>query len=271
VDNIRLNMIEKNPFPLITNLPVHVVATDWNWLRPKPNSKLAFGLKSNWWIGTDNMGRRWVVKMRGSNRAYREHVFAALAQRLGISCQSSMYLTIPRNGAPMLNEPKAESNQLALWFFDEHQDPCSSERCPLTILQGLSIDSEATLQTYLSCGVSRALDWIRGEVLGYLCGQFEPPGHLFTVEHEFVQIDNELMFSSGPVNLEDCRWLRFRIGLQCAENICEGLSKISDAELLHLAEIPKGYVVSRKNNIRRRLRAARGAADNYFARLTKRK
>jgi hypothetical protein len=91
------------------------------------------------------------------------------------------------------------------------------------------------------------------------------------VEHEFVQIDNELMFSSGPVNLEDCRWLRFRIGLQCAENICEGLSKISDAELLHLAEIPKGYVVSRKNNIRRRLLAARGAADNYFARLTKRK
>ena len=253
------------------NLPVHVVATNWNWSRPKPNPNLAFGLKANWWIGTDIADRRWVVKMTGSNYAHREHVFAALAQRLGISCQSSLYLTIPRDSMPMLGALRAEPHQLALWFFDEHQDPCSSKKCPLTILQGLSIDSEATLQTYLSCGVSQAADWIRGEVLGYLCGQSEPPGHLFTIEHEFVQIDNESMFSSGPVNLEGCQWLQFRIGRQCAENICFSLSKISDEELLSLAEIPKDYVVPRKNNVRRRLLAARRAADNYLAKLTKRK
>ena len=264
-------MSEKNSFPTIVNLPVHVVAANWKWSRPKPKPNLAFGLKPDWWIGTDEAGRRWVVKMSGSDCAYREHVFAALAQRLDISCQSSMYLTIPRNAAPMIHEPKTESHQLALWFLDEHETPCSSQKCPMTILQNLSINSEATLQTYLSCGVSRAVDWIRGAVIGYLCGQYEPAGHLFTVEHEFVQIDNEFMFHSGPVNLESCQWLRYNTGRQCAEEICSGFSKIPDEELLSFAEIPKGYVVSRKNNVRRRLIAAKRAADNFLAKLIKRK
>jgi hypothetical protein len=159
-------MFEKNPFPAIANLPTHVVATDWNWTRPKPNHNRLDGLKADWWVATDDTGRRWVVKMTGGNCAYREHVFAALAQRLDISCQSSIYLTIPRNAIPMLDKTKGESYQLALWFFDEHQDSCLSERCPLTILKGLHIDNEATLQTYVSCGVRQAIDWIRGEVLG---------------------------------------------------------------------------------------------------------
>ena len=182
-----------------------------------------------------------------------------------------MYVTIPRNAMPMLDETKREAHQLALWFFDEHHGTCSSERCPLTILEGLHIDSEANIQTFLSCGVSHAVDWIRGEVLGYLCGQFEPPERLFTVEHGFVQIDNELMFSSGPVNLEECRWLRFQTGRQCAESVCSSLLEISEEELLSLAQIPKEYAVPRKNNIHRRLLAARRAAENYLARANKRK
>ena len=38
----------------------------------------------DWWIGTDLEGRQWLVKMKGSFYAYREHVFASLAQRAGI-------------------------------------------------------------------------------------------------------------------------------------------------------------------------------------------
>jgi hypothetical protein len=266
-----MSMFEKNAFPAIANLPDHLVATDWTWSRPKPSHNRPNGLKASWWVATDNTGRRWVVKMTGSNYAYREHVFAALAHRLGISCQSSMYLTIPRNAIPMLNAPKPESHQLALCFFDEHQNSCSSENCPLNILKGLHIGNEANLQTFLSCGVSRAVDWIRGEILGYLCGQFEPPGRLFTVDHELVQIDNELMFASGPLNPEDCRWLQYRIGRQCAENMCSILSEISDEELLSLAEIPSGYTVPRKNNVPRRLLAARRAAKKYLDRVNKAK
>ena len=40
VGNIRSDMPEKNSFPAITNLPVHVVATDWNWSHAEPD-KLA--------------------------------------------------------------------------------------------------------------------------------------------------------------------------------------------------------------------------------------
>ena len=91
------------------------------------------------------------------------------------------------------------------------------------------------------------------------------------MEHGFVQIDNELMFSSGPVNLEECRWLRFQTGRQCAESVCSSLLEISEEELLSLAQIPKEYAVPRKNNIHRRLLAARRAAENYLARANKRK
>jgi hypothetical protein len=236
------------------------------WSRPKPSHTRYQELKSYWWLGTDEMGRRWVLKMTGSNYAYREHVFASLAQRLGISCQSSMYLTIPRGSAPILHETKTEPHQLALCFLEEHLGSCSLESCPLDILNDLSIDSEENLQIYLSCGVKNTTDFIRGEILGYLCGQFEPPDRLFTMNHELVQIDNELMFANDPINLVECRWLQFRVGLQCAEDICCTLSELSEDEILAFAEIPSGYLVTQDNNIPRKLLAAHRAAKNYLTR-----
>lgn len=254
--------------PAIADLPTHVFANDWNWVPAKPDRQRPFPLQTGWWIGIDGIGQKWLFKMSGANCAYREHVFAALAQRIGISCQSSLYVTIPRNAPPVRDMPLPERHQLALWFFDEHlPDGCSlSHSCPLLALRNLKLESDATLETYLSCGVSDAIDLIRGEILGYLCGQFEPAGRLFTVRHEFVQIDNELMFATGPVNLMDCRWLRFHAGRQCAKDVCLRLSEISDEELLSLAAIPTGYVVRRKNFISRRLLAARQAARNFMAR-----
>lgn len=243
--------------PHMANLPVHLVATNWTWTQLE-----------EYWVAIDQEGRKWFVKMRDSNRAYRERVFAALAQRLDISCQSSVYLTIPRNAPPMLNGTKREPHQLAIWFLNEHQaSSCSQEQCPLTVLKNLERNSEANLQTLLCSGVSRAIDLIHGEILGYLCGQFEPPGRLVTADHRFVQIDNELMFASGPVNLEDSQWLRFPLGRQCAKSICTKLSELSDEELTGLAQIPKGYVVRRRNNIPRRLLAAKKAAKSYLTQL----
>lgn len=261
-------MAELQSVPAIPHLPTHVIATDWNWVSAIPDYRRPFPLHKDWWIGIDGNGHRWLVKMSGSNHAYREHVFAALAQRIGISCQSSQYLTIPRNAPPVRDMPLPERHQLALWFFDEHlQESCTlSDNCPLLALRNLRIENDATLETYLSCGVSDAIDWVRGEILGYLCGQFEPAGRLFTVRHEFVQIDNELMFATDPVNLMECLWLRFHAGRQCARDVCSRLSEISDDDLLSFAEIPKGYVVRRKNSIAKRLLAARNAARNFLAR-----
>jgi len=241
----------------MANLPVHLVATDWTWTQLE-----------EYWVAIDHEGRKWFVKMRGSNCAYRESVFAALAQRLDISCQSSVYLTIPRNAPPMLNETERESYQSAIWFLSEHQDSsCSQEQCPLTVLKNLKLNNEANIQTLLCSGVSRAIDLIHGEILGYLCGQFERPECLFTVDHKFVQIDNELMFASDPINLRDSQWLQFPSGCQCAKTVCAKLSELSDEELTGLAQIPVGYVVRRKNDIPRRLLAAKKAAKSYLTQL----
>lgn len=243
--------------PHMANLPVHLVAGDWTWTQLEEN-----------WVAVDHEGRKWFIKMRDSNRAYRERVFAALAQRLGISCQSSVYLTIPRNAPPMLNGTEWESHQLAIWFLNEHQaSACSQEQCPLTVLKNLELNSEANLQTLLCSDVNHAIDLIHGGILGYLCGQFEPPGHLFTVDHRFVQIDNELMFASDPIKLEDSQWLRFPSGRQCAKTVCAKLSELSNDELTGLARIPEGYVVRCRNDIPRRLLAAKNAAKGYLAQL----
>jgi hypothetical protein len=84
-----------------------------------------------------------------------------------------------------------------------------------------------------------------------------------TAEHEFIQIDNELMFASGPVRLWDCIWMRYSRGRKCAVEVCQRLSNVRDEELLELAAIPQGYVVRRKNDIRRRLVAAKKAASEF--------
>jgi hypothetical protein len=243
----------------MANLPVHLVAVDWAWTQLK-----------EYWVAIDHEERKWLVKMTGSSCAYREHVFAALAQRLDISCQSSVYLTIPRNAPPMLNGTERESHQLAIWFLNEHQaSSCSQEQCPLTVLKNLELNSEANLQTLLYSGVSRAIDLIHGEILGYLCGQLEPSGCLFTGDHRFVQIDNELMFDSDPISLEESpsRWLRFPSGRKCVKTVCGRLSELSDEELIGLAQIPEGYVVRCKNDIPRRLLAAKKATKSYLTQL----
>jgi hypothetical protein len=261
-----LCMFNRNSFPAIADLAERFVAKDWTWSRPKPRPDLRFGLAPNWWIGTDNLNGKWVVKMTGSNCAYREHVFASLAQKLEIFCQSSVYLTIPRKAPPLLCGIKPEPHQLALWFFEEHQRPCQKENCPLELLRG-ELNTEADLENFLGCGISHTIDRINGEVLGYLCGQFEPPGWLFTVNHEFIQIDNELMFASGPVDLYDCVWLKWSVGRRCAADVCRRLSEMPDSELLEFAIVPQGYVVRRKNDIPRRLLAAKRAAMAYLKQI----
>lgn len=56
--------------------------------------------------------------------------------------------------------------------------------------------------------VKHAIDIARGEMLEMLCEMHEPPGQLFTRDHVFVQIDNELMFSqSAGADLWDSPWV----------------------------------------------------------------
>src|SRR6266850_1973336 len=77
----------------VRDLPPHLYASGWRWRRARGRHH---------WIGTDRSGRSWFVKMTGSECAHRERVFDLLAQNLGLSCQSCVYLTLPEEALPLV-------------------------------------------------------------------------------------------------------------------------------------------------------------------------
>ena len=61
----------------IRDLPLLLDASSWRW---EAISEYRAGLKAGMWIGHDDTtGARWLVKMRGPDKAIRERTFAALA------------------------------------------------------------------------------------------------------------------------------------------------------------------------------------------------
>ena len=101
------------PFPLMQELPKVVDTHGWHW---KPYS---VGIK-DFWIGQDPVGRKWMTKMRGAERAYREIVFARLAQAMNWSCQSSIFIALDEESMALL---KSECGRFhaAHFFLEEHQ------------------------------------------------------------------------------------------------------------------------------------------------------
>jgi len=84
-------------------------------------------------------------------------------------------------------------------------------------------------------------------MLGMLCEMFEPPGRLFTCDHRFVQIDNELMFAQGAgANLLQSDWVREENnikedGLKEATILCEAILSLSEEIFDAAIHIPAGY------------------------------
>ena len=220
-------------------------------------------MDADWWIGTDREGRNWLVKMTGSFYAYREHVFASLAQRLGISCQSSTYLLIQSEKAePRLRSRCSEPYQLGLWLMDEHAaQPCSAI-CPWAEIHDREIDF-ATIRRSSVSGVAHFEDLVRGDVLGYLCGQFEPHGDFFLRNHEYVVIDNECMFSGSPC-LNSCHWHECYDARPLLIEVCRGLARIGDEELRDFATVPEGYAILNGRDLYDDLRASKAAASEYL-------
>jgi hypothetical protein len=253
---------QQRPLPAIKDLPALLVASDWQWHQASTGSSSR--LRPHWWIGVDTKSRNWLVKMTNSGFAYREHVFAALAQRLGISCQSSAYLIVPTaNLAPLRDIPFKEPYQLAIWLIKEHaQQPCSPD-CPKAALLGRKIDSDAVLLEVLKSGVSCIKDLVRGTVLGHLCGQSEPPGGLLTIDHQYVVIDNECMFVDRP-SLNQCSWLDLAGAREPLIDVCRRLALLPDKELLRFADLPARYVVTPHLNLADNLLSAKAAAWEYL-------
>ena len=249
--------------PAISALPVLMSADGWRWER---NGRFP----KDFWLGEDSNGSRWLVKLHGSFYSFREHAFARLAQHLGLSCQSSVLLKLPQHSPPRREQEDLEECQIALELLDEHADALCSPSCPLSPLE-LAVNSATGDRVALveQAGVANASDWIRADMLAYLCGANEPCDQLITKDHQLVIIDSEQMFSTDSVELRDCDWFESTNGdkstraLQIADALCSRLAKTTDFELGLFSAVPDGYVVNQLWSIGERMLSARRAARRY--------
>lgn len=249
-------------FPLIHELPSMLNTTGWQWElhdTPAPHSK-------SFWLATDNNGCKWITKLRGSFRGYRELVFARLAQRLGWSCQSTVFAKLDSAAIKLFEINGLEWYQPMHWFMPEHSGNCANRDCPIEFLARRPIKSIANIA---NIPISHLLDWPRSEFAACLFGGNEPPGRFITTSHEFVIIDSELMFSTGPSSLSDTSWWRnedgspSREGYNLAYEICNEVARLTNPDLDEILKIPDGVTIEQKWDISLKLHASHKFAENF--------
>jgi hypothetical protein len=248
--------------PLISELPELVVARNWAWTewRTGPLDSKGF------WIATDPQGRRWVAKLRGRDRGLRELAFARLAQNLGWSCQTSMFLSIPET-SHVLRKCEGDEIQLVHWFYEQADVSEASLRKMLdSVEEGLNDSSSHPLEAVRKAPIKAFIDWPRSEVAAFLFGANEPCGRLLTTDLTNVIIDSELMFSTNPDLSLDTTWLRADRaardgqGLELTLEVCASVAGLSTTDLMALAAPPVGVEIKYQKKIERILGAAREGA-----------
>lgn len=250
-------------FPLIDELPLVLDSTGWRWeLFTTPSFP-----SQCFWMGFDQNGNRWLTKLRGGSYAYREIVFARLAQKMGWSCQSSVFLRLDRDSAKLLGVSTNEVHA-AHWFLREHANPPCSAQCQLSFLKGKSIE---TVDDLGGSEIRHLLDWPKSDFAACLFGANEPSGHLFTIDHEFVIIDSEQMFSTGPCAFDCTGWWRCSDGRQSipgqelALEVCRNFCELSLADIEDALAIPERISVQKKWPILAKLKASREIAMEFCA------
>ena len=254
-------------FPSSLDLPILLNAEALTWT--PPSDDLPF------WTCLDTHGTRWLVKLRGGCRAVRERAFSVIAQALGLSCQSSSYLKMPSHPNPWPFSParheSSDDCQLAIWFLDKHPHPSLCDNCPLLALNEQFRNRPYDVDVLRRSPVTYALDWARGEMLGMLCEMHEPPGRLFTADHSFVQIDNELMFSrSAGADLRDSPWVvddggRMKVaGLDEAIHLCEQVLSLPATVFRDAIRMPRGYNPRMIWSVRREIDRIRPRARDFL-------
>lgn len=248
-------------FPLMSNLPQSVSTTGWSWEQFAPPSVPS----ENFWLGTDCEGNRWLTKLRGSFYAYREVVFARLAQAMKWSCQSSVFLRLDSESAATLGVDPDESHA-AHWFMPEHNNQSCLGSCALEFLYGKEI---RTVNELAGSKIAHLLDWPKSEYAAYLFGGNEPPGRLFTTTHEFVIIDSEQMFSTGPSTFETSHWYNepdgkpSQCGRALAVEVCADLTALTERDIEDALLIPQEISIREQWPIAPRLRSSRLFAASF--------
>ena len=205
-------------------IPISADTLGWSWKRIQTPTFPA----KDFWIGTDTQGNRWLTKLRGSFYAYREIVFARIAQRLGWSCQSSMFVRLDEESARAIGR-KAGEVHAAHWYMSEHASTRCGKDCAMVQVFGREVES---INAVKIAGISHLIDWPKSELAAYIFGGNEPPGRLFTIAHEFVVIDSEQMFSTGPCPFEGSPWIKnsdgtvFPGGKELAAEVCAEIASL---------------------------------------------
>lgn len=234
-------------------LPLLVSSVGWSWTQGAPH---------DFWIGTDDHGTRWIVKPRGAIKAARERAFAVIAQSLGISCQSSTFVELSSRSPPYRSGQCRTDLHSAILLLDEHPYSACSLDCPVEALLA-EIDKAPVVETLRASSVTSAEDWARGEILGALCDMHEPPGVLFTTDHRFVQIDNELMFSSGAgADLLQLGWLATGAGVDLAVRLCQEVLDLPVIVFEEALSFPRG--VEMVTDLRPELNQIRSRAQTFL-------
>ena len=217
-------------FPPIKDLPPVLDSTGWIWTPYR--TPLVYS--GNFWLGTDQFGNRWLTKLRGSFYAYREIVFARLAQRMGWSCQSSVFLRLAAEHVKELGMAQDDVHA-AHWFMEEHaRDRHCSDNCAFLFLLDRSLE---TVEDFKGSYISHLIDWPKRDFAACLFGANEPCDRFITASHEFVIIDSELMFSTGPTELSGTRWWNLpdgrpsHSGRSLALEVCREVASLSLRDL----------------------------------------
>ena len=247
--------------PLMSDIPALLDTGGWTWQQLNRPGHPSDGF----WIGTDIHGGRWLTKLRGSFYAYREILFGRLAQTMNWSCQSSVFIRLDRDGAVVLGCGVGDVHS-AHWYMDEHvSDPCGYG-CELAQLFGTEIRLIEDLQHYK---IDHLIDWPKSQLAAYIFGAYEPPGVFFTIDHEFVIVDAEMMFSSEPCSFEMDSWLKHadgsfsEIGMSVAVNVCKEISMLPADLVAQALTVPHDISIRSQGLIESRLRAGIQFASEF--------
>lgn len=250
-------------FPLLSELPETVNTTGWNWERFTPPFESEH---DNFWLGTDIEGNRWLTKLTGSFYAYREIVFARLAQAMNWSHQSSIFMRLDKLSAQKLGV-SADKIHAAHWYLKEHQCESCSMNCALN--EWLD-NQKGTLVDSMESKIAHLHDLPKSEYAAYLFGGIEPPGRLFTTAHEFVIIDSEMMLASGPDENTAHWWYELdgrpsHSKLALALEVCSNLASLSEHQIEEALRIPTGVKIRKDWSIAPKLKASREFAAQFCA------
>lgn len=258
-------MVTPRQFPLTRELPLLQCAAGWHWLQDE-------NLGRDFWVSNDSDGARWLVKMEGSFCAWRERAFSVIAQEVGISCHSTTFLLLEPKSPPVAGRRSASREQAATTYITEHVPGLCFDACPLGGLNA-ACQSDDPTAALLKADVRKIADLVRGEMLGFLCNQFEPPGYLYTPDHIFVQIDNSLMFCSEPADFFKCSWLRTKsgkwstTGLTLARAMCEAVAALSDDVIEDAGATPPNFRITKPWSVQALIRNLRKRAGVILAQL----